>query len=114
MLESIGRGEKIRTFDPLHPMQVRYQAALRPDGQIITQICSSGLDPEHFGDGEQLGAQQRRREDRRFGAVSGVVETVARAIDGKALAVKQFADAAYEQDFVVLVIAAVAAPLDGF
>jgi hypothetical protein len=27
----IGRGERIRTFDPLHPMQVRYQAALRPD-----------------------------------------------------------------------------------
>ncbi len=26
-----GRGEKIRTSDPLHPMQVRYQAALRPD-----------------------------------------------------------------------------------
>ena len=26
-----GRGEKIRTFDPLHPMQVRYQAAPRPD-----------------------------------------------------------------------------------
>ncbi len=30
-LLSIGRGERIRTFDPLHPMQVRYQAALRPD-----------------------------------------------------------------------------------
>ena len=28
---SFGRGERIRTFDPLHPMQVRYQAALRPD-----------------------------------------------------------------------------------
>ena len=27
----VGRGEKIRTSDPLHPMQVRYQAALRPD-----------------------------------------------------------------------------------
>ena len=26
-----GRGERIRTFDPLHPMQVRYQAAPRPD-----------------------------------------------------------------------------------
>ena len=30
-LEFDGRGEKIRTSDPLHPMQVRYQAALRPD-----------------------------------------------------------------------------------
>ena len=26
-----GRGEKIRTSDPLLPKQVRYQAALRPD-----------------------------------------------------------------------------------
>ncbi len=26
-----GRGEKIRTSDPLDPIQVRYQAALRPD-----------------------------------------------------------------------------------
>jgi hypothetical protein len=30
-LDSIGRGEKIRTSDPVHPMHVRYQAALRPD-----------------------------------------------------------------------------------
>ena len=30
-----GRGEKIRTSDPLHPMQVRYQAALRPDRTVI-------------------------------------------------------------------------------
>ena len=28
-----GRGEKIRTSDPQHPMLVRYQAALRPDEQ---------------------------------------------------------------------------------
>ena len=26
-----GRRERIRTFDPLHPMQVRYQAALHAD-----------------------------------------------------------------------------------
>jgi len=31
MFHSIGRGGGIRTRDPLHPMQVRYQAALRPD-----------------------------------------------------------------------------------
>jgi hypothetical protein len=37
----IGRGEKIRTSDPLHPMQVRYQAALRPDtkGAIISELA---------------------------------------------------------------------------
>ena len=32
-----GRGGGIRTRDPLHPMQVRYQAALRPEqkGEFI-------------------------------------------------------------------------------
>ena len=29
--KSIGRDDKIRTCDPLHPMQVRYRAALRPE-----------------------------------------------------------------------------------
>ncbi|VAY87621.1 hypothetical protein CARN8_2150006 [mine drainage metagenome] len=32
-----GRGERIRTSDHLHPMQVRYQAALRPEFVIMTQ-----------------------------------------------------------------------------
>ena len=37
-LVSIGRDGVIRTLDPLHPMQVRYQAALRPDElAIITE-----------------------------------------------------------------------------
>ena len=35
-----GRGEKIRTSDPLHPMQVRYQAALRPD---VLAIITEGI-----------------------------------------------------------------------
>ena len=30
-LKNHGRGERIRTFDPLLPKQMRYQAALRPD-----------------------------------------------------------------------------------
>lgn len=30
-----GRGGGIRTRDPLHPMQVRYQAALRPDSRTV-------------------------------------------------------------------------------
>ncbi len=30
-LELVGRDGVIRTLDPLHPMQVRYRAALRPD-----------------------------------------------------------------------------------
>ena len=29
-----GRGERIRTFDLLNPIQVRYQAALRPDRAV--------------------------------------------------------------------------------
>ena len=31
LLIDSGRGERIRTFDLLNPIQVRYQAALRPD-----------------------------------------------------------------------------------
>lgn len=31
-----GRDGVIRTLDPLHPMQVRYRAALRPDYILIT------------------------------------------------------------------------------
>jgi hypothetical protein len=30
-----GRGERIRTFDPLVPNQMRYQAALRPDMLVL-------------------------------------------------------------------------------
>ena len=30
-----GRGERIRTFDPLVPNQMRYQAALRPDMPVF-------------------------------------------------------------------------------
>ena len=31
--ERFGRGDWIRTSDPLRPRQVRYQAALRPDSE---------------------------------------------------------------------------------
>ena len=33
-----GRGDKIRTCDPVHPMHVRYQAALRPDERRIIAV----------------------------------------------------------------------------
>ena len=47
----VGRGERIRTFDPLHPMQVRYQAALRPDRTvIIATYASLQLTIEHRHD----------------------------------------------------------------
>ena len=37
----IGRGERIRTSDPVHPMHVRYQAALRPDEFAIIAAALS-------------------------------------------------------------------------
>ena len=43
-----GRGGQIRTDGPLHPMQVRYRAAPRPDGTyyntIPSQIQAAGDD----------------------------------------------------------------------
>jgi hypothetical protein len=38
-----GRCERIRTFDPLHPMQVRYQAAPHTD-----QALNYSPNSEHF------------------------------------------------------------------
>ena len=37
-LISIGRRDKIRTCDPLHPMQVRYQAALHAEENHYTEV----------------------------------------------------------------------------
>ena len=34
----LGRDGVIRTLDPLHPMQVRYQAAPRPDEKKLYQL----------------------------------------------------------------------------
>ena len=42
----IGRGDWIRTSDPLRPRQVRYQAALRPDIQ----------DPQFYSEFQRLSA----------------------------------------------------------
>ncbi len=38
LIDFIGRDGVIRTLDPLHPMQVRYQAALRPDDLRLYQF----------------------------------------------------------------------------
>jgi hypothetical protein len=57
---SLGRCERIRTFDPLHPMQVRYQAAPHTDKlQIIA--CSVTVPVGHTEQityFEQLAAHQ--------------------------------------------------------
>jgi hypothetical protein len=40
VLDSIGRGERIRTFDPYNPIVVRYQAAPRPDSDLVEYISA--------------------------------------------------------------------------
>ena len=55
VLDLNGRGGGIRTRDPLHPMQVRYQAALRPDkpasiseGRALALVQVAGILPGVF------------------------------------------------------------------
>src|SRR6476646_6051199 len=94
-------------------MQVRYQAALRPESEdYIPQLP---LDRREI-DAVRLCRADAARGD--FALLLGrlrdrVVEAVARAADGEAFFVEQLADATDEQHFVVLVVAAVAPPLDG-
>ena len=64
-----GRCERIRTFDPLHPMQVRYQAAPHTEALDYSGVNSMTR-------GQQLTnfvqftakVQQLRQIDRAFGA----------------------------------------------
>ena len=37
----VGRGDRIRTYDPLVPNQMRYQTALRPDTDILPAANTS-------------------------------------------------------------------------
>ncbi len=39
----LGRDGEIRTHDPLHPMQVRYRAALHPDLFLLVTQPNPGL-----------------------------------------------------------------------
>ena len=45
--ERNGRGERIRTSDPLLPKQVRYQTALRPETLVVdlmpAHLCVMGM-----------------------------------------------------------------------
>src|SRR5688572_4520861 len=95
-------------------MQVRYQAALRPE--VEDYIAQLPLDRRKIDAGGRRGYRAAAVARRRFGLVFGlrdrvVVEAVARAADGEAFFVQQLADAADQQHFMVLVVAAVAAPL---
>ncbi|CAH1745300.1 protein of unknown function [Thauera humireducens] len=129
----IGRGGGIRTRDPLHPMQVRYQAALRPDTRrhyssgfwIYQPFCVKPENPDGHS-GTQL--LQQRTEfiaklrnhdtlaldlDLAFLLLNGAfAQPVACTGYGEALLVQQFPDAPDQQHLMVLVIAPVAAPLD--
>ena len=58
---SLGRCERIRTFDPLHPMQVRYQAA--PHTEIKSNyslwLCKKSVgSTEQITDFKQLASDQ--------------------------------------------------------
>ena len=43
IIERFGRGDWIRTSDPLRPRQVRYQAALRPDIKTGNVKCDASI-----------------------------------------------------------------------
>ena len=60
LLGFIGRCERIRTFDPLHPMQVRYQAAPHTDKPQIIACPKrfSVVVAEEIADFEQLAAHK--------------------------------------------------------
>ena len=47
-LQNNGRGERIRTFDPLVPNQMRYQAALRPDIQYSNRMRTASIPSMKF------------------------------------------------------------------
>src|SRR5574340_117898 len=104
-------------------MQVRYQAALRPENRHYSEKLLSRLALEKRQDLHDFPAQhgkahfpadiQRRPAAAVASFRAGFFQAVARAVDGETLFVEQIADAANQQHFMMLVVAAVAAPLDG-
>ena len=59
----LGRGGGIRTRDPLHPMQVRYQAVLRPDKPpLYRSFGVLGRDSEDFCNLQKFAAESFRRK----------------------------------------------------
>src|SRR5690606_35419730 len=111
-------------------MQVRYQAALRPEGAKYIRPeprrSAQQLErpPQFVAHGREVDAARLRRVDRhRLGrglrrrdrakptVLHAVAEAVARAADREPLFVQQLADPPHQQHLVMLVIAPVAAPL---
>ncbi len=99
-------------------MQVRYQAALRPDeARDSTRGATrrGRTSAQNFENLGQFGAQLQRRYRPALGrtAIGVVLEPLPRAVDGEAFIVEKFSDAPDQQNFMVLVVASVAATLDG-
>src|SRR6478609_1487573 len=109
-------------------MQVRYQAALRPDVAAIIPFRLS-IRRQQLADFLELEPQRcriertrnasmrcgcRRSRRARCGARLGTlgIEPMPCTVDREALLIEQVADPTDQQDFVMLVIAPIAAPLD--
>ena len=100
-------------------MQVRYQAALRPEVTIISdrmrrlaaQDVEDGLDFLAKRGEIRLVRSSRAIVLGRLG--DNFVEAVARAADSETLIVQEVANAPDQEDFVMLIVTTVAAPLDG-
>src|SRR5258708_33793044 len=91
-------------------MQVRYQAAPRPDRRL--NDASSSKNPQDFFELEaHLPHDLLALADISTGFVA--TELVARTANGEALLIEQAADLADDDHILVLVVATVAAPLDG-
>src|SRR4051812_16650961 len=101
-------------------MQVRYQAALRPETRIIADRLRALTvqDVEYrldfFAHGGEIGLAGRSCVPARLGRLRhDFIQPVARAADGEALIVQKIPNAPDQQNFMVLIITPVAAPLDG-
>ena len=56
-----GRGGEIRTRDHLHPMQVRYQAALRPEvAKVYQRVKENASSAQQFDNVLQLLLEYRK------------------------------------------------------
>ena len=96
-------------------MQVRYQAALRPDKPALYRSFGVlGRDSEDFCNLQEFAAQGFGRERRSWGLLVRFSKAVPGAADGEALVVEQLANTPHEQYFVVLVVTTVTPSLYRF
>ena len=120
---NIGRGDKIRTCDPLHPMQVRYQAAPRPDRKrMIAQLGAKDFESREDSAPQNLN-QFLEFQAHLVNQLLALIEIdlriitrqpIAGSADGKALLIEQAANLPNDQYVLALIVAPVAAPFDRF